>query len=380
MQRLRGSSKKRRANRHCVRFGMRARMRRHNERVRVHNSNPSDCPGKDITQVRQQTDETVLTLAPTVTDCHSESPRIEGDQKHSAPDSGGKYRESSYKNNVIAITQGSSLARLLLFRALGLQTDHFRGGGRAGLRSSFGFTLSSLCFLWGVESIRFRTSSMDGCGASSLTGGLLLDMLKDYYTALGEFVDEFAKTENFIFWTLHVVSGIETPVFNALLSGTRARAAISYLRRIAETRDTELPQWLTDAFGQFGTINTERDLILHSGVTPTIGLALLVSNKDRAHVSRSARTIPVSAEVLERMTNDLQKISKLLSIWLMTDEIASLRAMFPSPKIKVSVAPDALEHVLRKSWLYKSPQPESKDRKSPPATPKPSRQRKPSPE
>lgn len=204
-------------------------------------------------------------------------------------------------------------------------------------------------------------------------------MLKDYYSALGEFVDQFAKTENFLFWTLHIVSGIELPVFNAFLSGTRARTAISYFKRLYETRDSELPPWLMEAFSQFATINTERDLILHSGVTPDRTFSLVVSNKDRAHVARAIRSIPVTPDTLADMTTDLEQVAKLIELWLMLCESDRLRAKYPSQKIKITVAPNALEKALHRSWLYKPSQLVTNGRGSHSPAPAPSPRPKASP-
>jgi hypothetical protein len=138
-----------------------------------------------------------------------------------------------------------------------------------------------------------------------------LDISDDYYAALGKFVHVFASTEAAMFVTLCLVSRIDLRTFQALLSGTRARSAMDYMRRLYEVRHEAFPKRLDEALGQFSTINTVRDLILHSG-TQKGGGGLEVSNALRAHATRSLRTIPMSPKFLAAMTEDLHTISAAL--------------------------------------------------------------------
>ena len=182
---------------------------------------------------------------------------------------------------------------------------------------------------------------------SSLGRGFSVDIDK-YYLALGRFITNFSKVENYLLRLVRMEAGLTPQIAPALLSSLRIMQAIDALRRVHEAKGTAIDTQLKRALDQLANINTARNWIVHWGVDFTDPLAPVVSNKGLAHNAESLRQIPVSVETIHDMTYDLGQLSFLFQ--------AHLNPEWDSKGAKAEA----------RTWLYKFPH--SKD--SPAKTPK----------
>ena len=164
--------------------------------------------------------------------------------------------------------------------------------------------------------------------------------------ALAQFVLMFAKVENAIVRTLQRLSKVSVEVAQAIFSGVRSEGAIQNINRILEISDPindANRKRFSRAFEQFRHINDVRNLLLHHGKT--------------ALTESRVRSIPISAETLEQMTEDLGKIDALLT----------LTAIARGGDLEDA---DAIYRELQKPWLYKPPRQSPRARPKTPNAPK----------
>jgi hypothetical protein len=161
--------------------------------------------------------------------------------------------------------------------------------------------------------------------------------------ALGEFVLVYAETENQLLETLRVVGKVSKPFARATLSGVRTDQAIQYIDRFFEVVPPKpaVQALYDEIFPRLRNISTARNLILHYGISDE-GIA---TDKSRALTAKRSRSIPMSAEILAHMINDLLKIHAALTINLLQIQ---KRAVVPS---------DLWNVVRRRAWLYTPQQP-----------------------
>jgi hypothetical protein len=210
--------------------------------------------------------------------------------------------------------------------------------------------------------MRLSTSSngtaCDSASAGFDLEGFTVDMDK-YYLALGRFIVMYADIEGSLFVTLMRAAGIELKTAQALFSGTRVGGAISFIRRLYETRNTEIPARLDEVFRHLNAITTFRDDLLHNGVK-YLGTHLQSTNELKAHADRTLVVRDVSPELLDAMTDDLRVIGFYLAVRLtVADE---------------DIPPSSL---LRAPWRYTPALPSTKGQQTPRAARKQKRQRKP---
>lgn len=129
-----------------------------------------------------------------------------------------------------------------------------------------------------------------------------------YYLALGRFADAFADAEDHIYEALGLTAGVDAATARALFSGVRPRGAIETIGRLYEARSKTLDPQLNEAFQHLVSINTFRDRVMHWGVFPFAG-QLVSSNQHRAPSERHVRRSPVSVEILESATHDIETIT-----------------------------------------------------------------------
>jgi hypothetical protein len=150
-----------------------------------------------------------------------------------------------------------------------------------------------------------------------------------YYEALGRFVHAFASAEVAIFFALRFFAKVGRNVATAIFSGTRVDLGISFLKRICEANDPgeERRNELFAALDQLKAISDVRNSILHYGSFTTDDKGRITSNISRVHVGRNVREIPVSLNILNAMTHDLEKIGQhLTSLNVMPNSSFSDRA------------------------------------------------------
>lgn len=171
--------------------------------------------------------------------------------------------------------------------------------------------------------------------------------------ALGIFVLNFAVVEHLFLQNLCVMSGVSDQFARVAMSGVRAEGAISYIRRFFEV--TNAPQTEKDAyeyvFKQFKDINETRNLLLHHGIkwagpddTLSFGHRFVATDRARALTQAKTRTIPISSELLNQLSEDLGRIGALLTHFHLAHGGAGGWLLS-----------DVAQYELRRPWLYKPP-------------------------
>jgi hypothetical protein len=171
-----------------------------------------------------------------------------------------------------------------------------------------------------------------------------VDIEDKYYLGLGMFVDRYGMVEDQLFVLLMLVSGVRIDTAQAIFSGTRTAAAISFIKRLHEVKQEPLPDRLAEVFAQLNTITTVRDHILHTAIFID-GRSVTSTNFLRAHAERTRKAIDASPERLAQMTHDLSVIAAAFMVH-------QLMLMEPQ-KIK-DIRQSMLARNSRRAWLYKS--------------------------
>ena len=193
-------------------------------------------------------------------------------------------------------------------------------------------------------------------------------MDEKFYAALGRFVIAFSSAEHGVNSTLAIFSKTYGPVGRAIFSGTRAKGAIDFVRRIHEAQGIEMHPGLAAIFAQMNAINTMRDKLLHQGVKDDDLGGFITSNINYAHTEKALQAFPVSIEILERMTVDLRIIDGFLSFHYVPEDLKG-RPLTPSLQDIMQAMVAGRDGPLP-SWRYKSPQPALAGRKTPKTTPR----------
>jgi hypothetical protein len=188
--------------------------------------------------------------------------------------------------------------------------------------------------------------------------------------ALGEFVLSFAFCEGDILRVLQTLSKVSPKVGQAVFSGVRAEGAVQSINRILEVSpkiaDATKKRY-SDAFKQFKHINDARNLILHHGLKRE-GKETVATNRRTALTESRVRTVPISANVLDAMSEDLLSIQLLLAV----NDIAL------NPDGGEEKAEKLYGDSFEKSWRYTPPPQSPRGKSKSPNALKPRRPRGPS--
>lgn len=136
-----------------------------------------------------------------------------------------------------------------------------------------------------------------------------------FHLALGQFVAAFSLVEVTLLKALCVLAHVRAPYAQALLSGVRTDAAMSYINRIAEAErwpDDKRVDWQR-IFSQLGLINKLRNDILHHGAG-IAGNSWLVSNRRVAHHPDRIREMLITPAIINDATADAGDITTLLML------------------------------------------------------------------
>lgn len=169
--------------------------------------------------------------------------------------------------------------------------------------------------------------------------------MRRYWEALGRFVHEFAQVEKMLFVTIRHLANVSIPIGRAVFSGVRSNVATGLITRalIAIEADEPTRKDFETIFAQLGHITDARNLILHHGTVFNEGAEFEASNSLVALDRSRARKVPVSTEILEAMTADLEKIGDHLMFHEGRDWMPA----------------DSLERITgerrRAAWRYKPP-------------------------
>lgn len=134
--------------------------------------------------------------------------------------------------------------------------------------------------------------------------------LREYYEALGRFVDMFARAETAVTLTLRHYAKTSPEVSKIIFAGTRTNAGSKIIKQIANATGVsqELRKDLEDVFNQLGIITGVRNAVLHYGTEPesvAMGNAIV---SDAIKAKGEPTTFPISPKALNEMTADLNKI------------------------------------------------------------------------
>ena len=174
----------------------------------------------------------------------------------------------------------------------------------------------------------------------------------EYHQSLGQFVTEFSNVEALLHGLVSLFAGVKQPTANAVFSGVRIEAAMSYINRIADAQKwrKEKKARLQIIFTQLGQINKLRNEILHYGSTVQTSGTVLITNKSIVHLKSRIQERRISAAVLNDATNDLMKIFWLLVAFAWRPKVPMWQKIYRS--------------ILGVSWFYKPQQPRPPARRS----------------
>ncbi|MHB1871876.1 MAG: hypothetical protein ACYCT1_13635 [Steroidobacteraceae bacterium] len=158
---------------------------------------------------------------------------------------------------------------------------------------------------------------------------------------LGRFVLAFAQVEAFLRLTLAEYGRVPETVAKVALAGVRTEDAISYLRKLfkADSLDTKMLAAYEDAFSHLEPIKEARNLILHHGID-WLGHGFATTNRAKILNPNDAKVIPISADILEQMLDDLEKVTAIL-----INNLLQLDGTSPSAL--------AFDPAARKAWRYR---------------------------
>jgi hypothetical protein len=152
--------------------------------------------------------------------------------------------------------------------------------------------------------------------SSSTTDGEKTAAVEEYrhrIYLLGLFCLEFSVTESLLHDVVQRLSGLDDRHHQAIFSGLRADAAMGQIRRLLEVNGKS-PKLYDDIFTHLKTVLDARNLVLHNGLTLSNIHPDIVSTNSRLALSREReRTIPFTADVLERLLHNTSKVNAHLS-------------------------------------------------------------------
>jgi hypothetical protein len=134
--------------------------------------------------------------------------------------------------------------------------------------------------------------------------------LREYYEALGRFVDMFARAETALTLTLWHYAKTSPDIAKIVFAGTKIEQGSTYIKQVAAATGTpkELCDDLEDVLQQLGIINSARNSLLHYGAEPESVAKGNAIVSDALRAKGEPTTFPISPTLLTQMTSDLHKI------------------------------------------------------------------------
>lgn len=132
----------------------------------------------------------------------------------------------------------------------------------------------------------------------------------EYLKQLGLFATVFTQTEAHLFICLILTAGISLPIGRAVFSGTRAKDAISFMRRIFTVQQLQknLVKIMEPCFEQIFIINDPRNHLMHYGVQFS-KVELQSSNYVRVLSIEKEISYSMSLILLNNMSTDLNNVN-----------------------------------------------------------------------
>jgi hypothetical protein len=160
-----------------------------------------------------------------------------------------------------------------------------------------------------------------------------------YHRALGRFIDKFSLVEHMLFWLLMKTAAVPLRTAQAIFSDARIDKAKDQINRIRAAHGLPKDEALTRAFLQMGQIARMRNDVVHYGIQQA-NKDWVVTNALVAHTRDTQRTSPLSVEILEDMTLDLNTIFVAITRLWIIDRLDETTA-------------DALEKAVLVPWRYR---------------------------
>lgn len=167
-----------------------------------------------------------------------------------------------------------------------------------------------------------------------------------YEQALGGFIAYFSLAEHDLQALLWRIAGVQTPVAQAIFSGTRVKEGISYVRRIHEARNSPMPTLLDEALVQLGIINEIRNTILHHGASFVNTEELEISNRLFAFNERVLKTHLIKLSTFNDLREDVARICLILRY--------TLHELTPNPGAWIYDWKN--DELFHEPWQYKQPE------------------------
>jgi hypothetical protein len=180
--------------------------------------------------------------------------------------------------------------------------------------------------------------------------------IKEYYEALGMFMDDFSRVEISIQLSLWHYAKLSHSIARAILSGSHLDNTMSFMRRLADVGAISQEKWekLEPLLDRLGLISKSRNRILHYGAQSVAEGRGMVTNAVKALTEDHITHFPISPIILGDMSFDLKKVM----LHLLVDHMGrpSLRARHAS-----------LEAIALAPWRYKpQPSPQAKPKRDRP--------------
>ncbi|WP_420564190.1 hypothetical protein [Thalassobaculum sp.] len=129
-----------------------------------------------------------------------------------------------------------------------------------------------------------------------------------YFRALGRFVHRYSAVEAIMHAYHAHLAGLTREMANAVFSGIRVRVARDNIRRMHAVKNKPLDPAYADVLEQLNIIAAVRDAVIHHGATFEDGKPKHVTNARRAHTEEATQSFPISADLLDAMSDDLDAI------------------------------------------------------------------------
>jgi hypothetical protein len=131
-----------------------------------------------------------------------------------------------------------------------------------------------------------------------------------YYEALGRFVAQFSEIEGIMQSALWELSGMKSPLAQALFSGVRTEEASSKIARIgvAQNWSTKRTAEWNAIFTHLGILRQLRNDLLHYGAIWQDDDNWLVTNRNFVHTPSKITNTSISVGILRDATIDLETL------------------------------------------------------------------------
>jgi hypothetical protein len=171
-----------------------------------------------------------------------------------------------------------------------------------------------------------------------------------YFAGLGQFIHEFARAENLVYFALALQTRMDLAVARVVLSGVSLDQAKSQILRSRQALGLPEDPVLKRAFAQLSVIANARNQIVHNGARFNEGELIAQSMLDLIS-NNTRRAVPVSIEGLKRMIADLRTIQIAVALYIIEIAVHNPQAKFDGGAPPIAQLRDAASV----PWNYPPP-------------------------